>query len=101
MWLAERKRSTSRPRALQAAECLFATWDQTRDLAFGLGTLILHIDPQGSASQLLQNSLWVRDTACVCKGRTRRCPFSLGQLAIPTSPEDTLFPLLVHPFPAF
>ena len=59
MRLAERKRSTSRPRALQAAECLFAMWDQTRDLAFGLGTLILHIDPQGSASQLLQDSLWV------------------------------------------
>lgn len=48
-----------------------------------------------------QDSLWVWDTACVCKGRTCRCPFSLGQLAIPTSPEDTLFTLLVHPFPAF
>ena len=57
MWLAEGKRSTSRPWALQAAECLFATWDQTRDLAFGLGTLILHVDPQGSASQLLPGLL--------------------------------------------
>ena len=53
MWLAEGKWSTSRPWALQAAECLFATWDQIRDLAFGLETLILHVDPQRSASQLL------------------------------------------------
>ena len=53
MWLAEGKRSTSRPWALQAADCLFATWDQIRDLAFGLETLILHVDPQRSACQLL------------------------------------------------
>lgn len=48
-----------------------------------------------------EESLWVWDMACVCKGRTSRCPSSLGQLAIPVSPDDTPLHYVLPPLPHF
>ena len=108
-WLAEGKWSTSSPWALQAAESLFATWDQTSDVGWPLGwkhsshwsCCSGHSTLSALDLSFCEESLWVWDMVCVCKGRTSRCPSSLGQLAIPLSPDDTPLHCVLPPPPHF